>query len=139
MSSIRIRIANLLLSVQSPSALQRIESFVHRELEQQNRTSPPTFVRKSASTEVDFGTGAPVATPELKPKSKIKDWELAIEQCDSILDSLEELPERAADFQESVEDKVAGIREWIEKNKDVTAAQLTALQNMEDGVSRWQR
>lgn len=145
MSSIRIRIANLLLSVQSPSALQRIEAFVQRELEQQDHNMRRDEIaagrptrrateaeakaepkRKSSTTEINFGDDS-------------EEWEDALATCDNILDSLDDLPERAEDFRESVKEKVSSIREWIEKNKEVTAAQLKALQNMEDGVARWQR
>lgn len=56
---------------------------------------------------------------------------------EELLKRCEELPERAADFYESVTDKVRGIRETINKYNKVTPRQESALENMYAGVERW--
>jgi len=63
----------------------------------------------------------------------------AIEFCDSILERVEELPPRAADFAESVQNTVLGIKDSIIKFHDVTNNQRTALQNILGGVKKWLR
>lgn len=63
----------------------------------------------------------------------------AIEQCDNILELIDELPERAEDFGMSVGEKVASIKTWIEQNDHVTDAQKQSLDNMQGAVLRWIR
>lgn len=65
------------------------------------------------------------------------DWEGALELCKELIAELADLPERAEDFVESVEEKVLSIQEWIEENEHVTPKQLEALRNMRTGVHRW--
>jgi hypothetical protein len=55
-----------------------------------------------------------------------------------ILSKVNDLPEAAEDFAASVEEKTNGILEWIEENDHVTDAQIKALDNMADGVERWE-
>lgn len=63
--------------------------------------------------------------------------EEAIEQCDNILELIEELPDRAEDFGDSIRTKVESMREWIVEHDHVTEAQQQSLDNMENGVLRW--
>lgn len=63
----------------------------------------------------------------------------ALALCDELLGKIEDLPSRAADFAESVEEKIKSIREWIEEHDDVTDNQVRALENMGAGIDRWQR
>lgn len=65
------------------------------------------------------------------------EWESRLEQCQELLDMLDDLPDRAADFAESVREKTQSIAEWIEENEHVTAAQCEALDNMQSGAERW--
>jgi len=54
-----------------------------------------------------------------------------------ILEDLDELPDRAEEFTESVREKVTSMRDSIEKYDNVTAPMMKALQNMRGGVDRW--
>lgn len=63
----------------------------------------------------------------------------ALELADDILADLDELPERAEDFRDSVREKVEGMRDWILENEAVTEKMETALENMKTGVDRWLR
>lgn len=67
------------------------------------------------------------------------DWEAAIELCEEILAELADLPDRAADFSEGVEERVTSIQEWIEDNQHVTSNMEEALQNIMSGVLKWKR
>jgi Fe-S-cluster formation regulator IscX/YfhJ len=66
-------------------------------------------------------------------------WEDAVELCTEIVAELADLPERAENFVESVEEKVLSIQDWIEDNKHVTDKQIEALKNMHLGVQKWLR
>ena len=61
----------------------------------------------------------------------------AIEQCERILEMCDEVPDRGEEFADGVRERTQSIFEWIEENRHVTDAQITALENMESGVSRW--
>lgn len=61
----------------------------------------------------------------------------ALEIIDHIKSMIEDLPARALEFGESVQEKCESIAEWIEKHGSVTAGQMTALRNMASGVERW--
>jgi hypothetical protein len=65
------------------------------------------------------------------------DWEEALDLGHSILDDLEELPERAEDFAASVEEKVRDILATIELGQHCTPGQWQALENLAAGVRRW--
>lgn len=60
-----------------------------------------------------------------------------------IVDEIEELagqvPERGEEYAESVLGKAASIGEAIEERGHVTEGQITALENMRDGLQRWVR
>ena len=72
-----------------------------------------------------------------KTTSNQEDWEDVVEFCEGILSDVDELPERAGDFAESVRDRVEGIKEFIEENRRFTQNQYDALANMHNGVHKW--
>lgn len=93
----------------------------------------------------------PEPEPKSKPKQKpsdtmtfdfddadedIKTAEELIEQITSLA---EELPENAEDFAMSVLDTASDISKYIDENGRVTKKQITALENMLDGLQRWIR
>lgn len=65
--------------------------------------------------------------------------EACIELCDEIKEIDSTLGVAAADFAESVMQKVKGIREWIETNDRATEAQYASLVRMRDGMLKWKR
>ena len=67
------------------------------------------------------------------------DWEEALELCEEIQDLLEELPDRAEDFGQSIGEKVSDMTQWIEENERVTPRQVNALENMRSGCEKWIR
>lgn len=77
------------------------------------------------------------ADEEFDDGSELLAAEEAIEQCDNILELIEELPDRAEDFGDSIRTKVESMREWIVEHDHVTEAQQQSLDNMENGVLRW--
>jgi hypothetical protein len=65
------------------------------------------------------------------------DYEEAIEYAEYILSDLDDLPERADAFADSVREKVTGMKAWMEEHQRVTEKMVTALQNIRGGVDRW--
>lgn len=65
------------------------------------------------------------------------DPEEGIKLCNEILDLIEELPESAEEFKDSVQTKVLDIHQWIDSRNHVTEAQMSALENMLAGVEKW--
>jgi uncharacterized 2Fe-2S/4Fe-4S cluster protein (DUF4445 family) len=65
------------------------------------------------------------------------DYEEAIEYGEDILSALDDLPDRAENFAESVREKVESMVSWMVKNQKVTEKMITALQNIRGGVDRW--
>ena len=65
------------------------------------------------------------------------DVDEAVEMCDKILEDLDLLPERAAEFSDSVAEKVGGMRDWNEEHQAVTDRMSTALENIRGGVDKW--
>lgn len=65
------------------------------------------------------------------------DWEHALEVIEEALASLDDLPERAEDFRESVRDKLESICDWVAEHESITGAQATAVNNMIAGIERW--
>jgi hypothetical protein len=65
------------------------------------------------------------------------EMEDGLDLCDEILELIEELPDAASDFGESIKDKVESMREWIEENETVTPKMYTALENMKAGCAKW--
>lgn len=65
------------------------------------------------------------------------EWEDALDMIDEALCEVEDLPDNAADFAESVEEKLRNLDEWISDNEHVTASQFAAIENMAAGIRRW--
>jgi hypothetical protein len=65
------------------------------------------------------------------------DPEEGIQLCDHILDLLDELPEAAEEFADSVKAKVIDIHDWIEAKNHITDSQYHALERMLAGVEKW--
>ncbi len=63
----------------------------------------------------------------------------ALEMCDSILELVLDLPEKAEEFADSIQTKAIDIKEFIEKNNKVTSGQFSALENMKRGAEKWRR
>jgi hypothetical protein len=66
-------------------------------------------------------------------------WEEADQLCDEILEMIDEIPERGENFGASVMAKVEDIQKTIKETERVTSGQLTALENMKEGVQKWIR
>lgn len=66
-------------------------------------------------------------------------WDEALGFCELLLEDLDDLPTKAAEFQESVRSKVEGMQDWIETNQHVTNKMIKALENMRGGVDKWLR
>lgn len=66
-------------------------------------------------------------------------WEDFVEAARECVDGLDDLPERAGDFADSVREKLESMMGWAEEHKVATAAMWTALRNMEAGADRWGR
>jgi len=58
---------------------------------------------------------------------------------EELLELLDDLPDAAADFVDSVRECAEGILETIADTGDVSERQFAALQNMLDGAKRWMR
>jgi hypothetical protein len=90
---------------------------------------------------------APVAQPEqpkglrsaTNAKSVDGDVEHARELIDQIMGMVEDLPEDAEDFGSSASETAGSINNYIDQRDRVTAKQVTALENILDGLSRWVR
>jgi hypothetical protein len=65
------------------------------------------------------------------------EWDEALELCDEIEEMLQDLPDRAAAFAQSVGEKIEDMGRWIEENEHVTQNQIDALQNMKSGCEKW--
>ena len=63
-------------------------------------------------------------------------WEDYLEEIAATFDAATDLPDRAADFADSVTEKLEGIAAWVEEHEHVTEAQKTAVANMAVGVWR---
>jgi len=68
-----------------------------------------------------------------------EDVETAEDLIEQITSLAEELPEDAEDFAMSVLDAASDISKYIDENSRVTKKQITALENMLDGLQRWIR
>lgn len=73
------------------------------------------------------------------PEPQAEEWEEFVAEATDLLGTLDDLPERASDFAEGVREKLTGMIEWATDKEHVTPAMQTALENMEAGVSRWER
>lgn len=66
------------------------------------------------------------------------DWKNALDLCETLLQDLDDLPERAEEWAENCDETVRGIQEWIEDNEHVTPKQFETLRKIEASVARWQ-
>jgi hypothetical protein len=65
------------------------------------------------------------------------EWREFVEEAETLIGQLDELPSRAADFSESVGQKVGDMLEWARANEHATEKMKSALQNMQSGANRW--
>lgn len=66
-------------------------------------------------------------------------WEDYIQEMEASLSDLAGLPDQAADFAASVEEKLVDTKCWVEDNEHITDAQATAVDNMIAGIQKWMR
>lgn len=64
-------------------------------------------------------------------------WEKQVTKVEDTIERLDDLPDRALEFRESVEDKLRGMLDWMTKNKHVTPHMVSAIDNMTEAVSKW--
>jgi hypothetical protein len=64
-------------------------------------------------------------------------WPDVLAEVDETLAMLDELPDQAEEFAASVEDKLEGIKAWIEEKEHATDRQVEAVQNMAAGARKW--
>lgn len=67
------------------------------------------------------------------------DWSAFLADAKALLGVLDDLPEAADDFADSVQAKLWGMIEWVEEARHVTPKMEEALDNMEAGARRWRR
>lgn len=60
-----------------------------------------------------------------------------VTRCRGVLEKADELPERAADFQEGVTERLQSMADWAEENSRVTPKMIEAISNIEKGIDRW--
>jgi hypothetical protein len=53
------------------------------------------------------------------------------------LELIDELPEEAEEFGESVREKLEDIMGWAEARNHITEGQVAAVENMDAGVRKW--
>jgi hypothetical protein len=73
----------------------------------------------------------------MSTKLNENDWVGWAQFCRDTIERCEDLPDRAAEFHESVTERLSGIAETIERRQSVTEGQRSAISNMADGVERW--
>lgn len=62
----------------------------------------------------------------------------AIEVCEEIIEDLiPQLPERAEDFRNSIEEKMRDVQDWIIERNHVTDAQSSMIENTRAACWRW--
>lgn len=74
--------------------------------------------------------------PHIEQVQEVAD---AVEELQSIISLCEDVPDRGADFAESVADGCRDMIETVERMGFVTEKQLTAIENWRAGVERWVR
>ena len=92
----------------------------------------PQTERKPKAKENEKMTADIFALDDLSPD--VKEALALVEEIESLV---EELPDAGEEFGESVLEKASDIAATIEANDRVTDGQMTALENMLDGVQRW--
>ena len=63
--------------------------------------------------------------------------EAAIEQCDGILENIEQMPEDQHDFGYSMMQVTEGVKDTIRDRSKVTEAKHEALENMEAAIGKF--
>ena len=66
-------------------------------------------------------------------------WEEFVTDSEHLLATLDDLPERASDFADSVRERLESMIAWAREREHATPRMWTALRNMQDGVARWSR
>lgn len=64
-------------------------------------------------------------------------WRVTLEDIEDALTSVEELPDRAEEFANSVDEKLRSMHEWITKNEHTTEPQQNAVDNMASAIRKW--
>ena len=64
-------------------------------------------------------------------------WALALRDIEEALETIQELPDRAEDFANSVDEKLRSIHEWVTEHKHITDAQQEAVANMTGAIDNW--
>jgi hypothetical protein len=116
-----LKVIGELILVPPPSdaeVAQRIPKFERAEVKQ-----PATVDR-------------PIVPPR-GTKSMTAEGQAAKDLCTEILNDMDEMPEEAEDFAESVKLKVGSMLESIEKYGSATPKMLMALENMRHGQLKW--
>lgn len=70
-------------------------------------------------------------------KTTFEPWEVAMGQIDELHSMLDDLPEAAGEFAESVLEQSSLVAKWVEENEAVSPKQLKAIQNWTSGVEGW--
>lgn len=67
-------------------------------------------------------------------------WEEWAKLCDELVKKCEEeMPDRAAEFAESVSEKLGDIASTIRQRERITPGQCSAITNMEAAIAKWLR
>lgn len=64
-------------------------------------------------------------------------WAVYLRRCREALQRAPDIPDDAAEFRESVQEKLSSMAEWIEKRHHVTPKMQRAIDNMADGVAKF--
>ena len=65
------------------------------------------------------------------------DWGSYDSKIDEVIEKIEDLPEKAEDFGQSAMQTLEGIQGWITSNEHITDAQMSAVDNIAQGVEKW--
>ena len=85
------------------------------------------------------GGGRPVVLDTAPLVEAVEDVTAALALCESIIEDVQSLPDKATDFGISVLEKTEDIQATIEERNHVTDGQFQALENMHGGVLAWLR
>jgi len=65
------------------------------------------------------------------------DWESYDEKVDKALELIEDLPEEAEEFGQSVMEKLESMQMWMQDKEHVTEKMKSAVDNMCAGLDNW--
>lgn len=65
------------------------------------------------------------------------DYEQLLDDIDTLVGDVEELPEEGTDFAISVDEKARAIRATVTEHEHCSQKQKDAIANMQDGVNKW--